>query len=188
MAAYPHELSGGMKQRVVIAMSLICQPQLLIADEPTTALDVVVQDQILELIKELQRQFGFALLIISHDMAMIGETCDRVAVMYGGKIMEVGDTDVLFHAAGHPYTRALMEAHPSIHGPRKVIAGLPGNPPDLTDPPPGCRFAPRCPMRQPICDRLEPNLIQLRADHVARCHFAHEVAHLRPPQGVASGD
>jgi oligopeptide/dipeptide ABC transporter ATP-binding protein len=173
--AYPHELSGGMKQRAVIAMSLICRPQVLIADEPTTALDVVVQDQILGMLKELQDELGFALLIISHDISMIAQTCDRVAVMYGGRIMEVSPTRDLFEQPEHPYTHALLDAYPTVDGPRRYLIGLPGQPPDLSDPPPGCRFAPRCPLAEEICVVTEPGLRALEATHASRCHFAGEV-------------
>jgi oligopeptide/dipeptide ABC transporter ATP-binding protein len=173
--AYPHELSGGMKQRAVIAMSLICRPQMLIADEPTTALDVVVQDQILGMLKELQNELGFALLIISHDISMIAQTCDRVAVMYGGRIMEISPTNRLFEQPEHPYSRALLDAYPTLDGPRRQLIGLPGQPPDLSNPPPGCRFAPRCPLAQEICVLTEPELRPLDDTRASRCHFAGEI-------------
>ena len=175
LSAYPHELSGGMRQRAIIAMSLICRPKLLIADEPTTALDVVMQDQILGTIKDLQGEFGFALLVISHDISMIAQTCDRVAVMYGGRIMEVAETTRLFEGSEHPYTRALLDAYPTIDGPRKALRGIPGRPPDLSSPPTGCRFAPRCVLRQTICEEIEPDLREVTADHTSRCHFAGEI-------------
>lgn len=175
MDAYPHELSGGMRQRAVIAMSLVCRPRILIADEPTTALDVVVQDQILGMLKDIQSELGFALLIISHDISMIAQTCDRVAVMYGGRIMEIASTRQLFQDSEHPYTRALLDAYPTLDGPRRHLIGLPGQPPDLSRPPQGCRFAPRCPMSKEICSTIEPGLLPLENERWSRCHFAGDV-------------
>ena len=172
--AYPHELSGGMKQRVMIAMSLIERPHVVIADEPTTALDVVIQDQILGMIKDLQRELQFGLLMISHDMAMIAETCDRVAVMYAGRIMEEAPVHRLLRESAHPYTVALMGAHPDLYGPRRVVHPLPGVTPNMTSLPPGCRFALRCALRTDLC-AVEPNLLTVDPDHLSRCHYAAEL-------------
>ncbi|MBI3977680.1 MAG: ABC transporter ATP-binding protein [Chloroflexi bacterium] len=172
MDNYPFEFSGGMRQRAIIAMSLICQPALIIADEPTTALDVVVQDQILRQIEELQKEIGFGMLVISHDLSVIAETCRRVAVMYGGQIVEYGDTAPIFTAPRHPYTIALLRSFPSLRGPLTRLEALQGNPPDLIDPPSGCRFHPRCRFSQHVCAATAPPYVETAPGHFARCHFA----------------
>lgn len=155
---YPHELSGGMKQRVALALALVLNPKLVIMDEPTTALDVVVQRQILENLRSLRRQQAFAMLFISHDLGVILELCDRVAVMYAGQIVESNHASRMLKASWHPYTRALMRALPDPDSPVGVYEGIPGSPPDLHDIPKGCPFAPRCPLRTPACLEAPPPL------------------------------
>jgi peptide/nickel transport system ATP-binding protein len=172
LRAYPHELSGGMKQRAVIAMSLICRPELVIADEPTTALDVVVQDQILQRLEVLARQLDLALIVISHDLGVIAEVCQKVIVMYAGQIVEMGDAVAIFKHPRHPYTIGLMNSFPSLTDTRKHLLPMPGNPPDLLHPPPGCRFASRCPLAADICHTQPPQLMPVGEGHVSRCHFA----------------
>lgn len=179
MERYPHELSGGMKQRVMIAQALACNPDLLIADEPTTALDVTVQARIMELIKELQTAHQTAVLYISHDLSLIRRVCDRVAVMYAGRIVEVADTDQLFADPLHPYTRGLLAAIPSrAHGRGRLVA-IEGNVPELIDPPSACRFADRCPHMVEICANLDPRLAEGPDGHGVAC-FIHN-----PPDGAA---
>ena len=172
LVQYPHELSGGMKQRIMIAMALMCEPDLLIADEPTTALDVTVQAQILHLMKQLQREFGTAILLITHDMGVVAETCDEVVVMYAGKVVERCGVIELFEGSRHPYTRGLLESILRPGRPRG--AGVPtieGVVPSLLDPPPGCRFADRCPRAEERCRRQDPPLEPVADGHQAACHF-----------------
>ncbi len=157
---YPHELSGGMKQRSVAAMALACNPDMIIADEPTTALDVIVQAQVLKVMKELQRKLSLAWILISHDLSMIAETCTKVAIMYAGKVAEYGDAVHIFKEPLHPYTEKLISAFPSVIGQKIELASIPGFPPDLLSPPPGCRFHPRCPYAMKVCKKEEPVLIQ----------------------------
>jgi peptide/nickel transport system ATP-binding protein len=144
LRSYPHELSGGMKQRVMIAMALALTPQVIIMDEPTTALDVVTQRQILQKVAELREELGFAVLFITHDLSLLLEIADKIAIMYAGRLVEVGGAEQLFRAPRHPYSAALLASFPSLHGARRVLEGIPGSPPDLRDPPPGCTFHPRC--------------------------------------------
>ncbi len=165
---YPHELSGGMQQRVVIAMALACNPKLLISDEPTTNLDVTVEAQILHLIKELKREFGSSILYITHDMGVIAELCDRVAVMYAGNICEVTDVLEIFKNPLHPYTKALLE---SIPRPDKEFKSIPGTVPNLIYPPSGCRFHPRCPKAMPICSKKRPEIVEVKKGHYVACHL-----------------
>lgn len=167
---YPHQLSGGMKQRLVIAMALALNPRLIIADEPTTALDVIVQDRILKQIIELQKQFGFAMVYISHDIGVIAETCDLVAVMYAGKFAEFGPIGDVLKRPAHPYTMGLKNAFPDIRHPHRLIS-IPGHPPKLAPPPTGCRFASRCPFATERCTSEEPPLVQVRPGHYAACHY-----------------
>jgi len=168
---YPHELSGGMRQRVMIAMGLACQPKLLIADEPTTALDVTIQAQILELLKELQEKLKMALIFISHNLGVVARLCDRIGVMYAGSMVELADTKALFTSPQHPYTIALLNAIPRPELRHESLHAIPGNVCDLFDPPPGCKFHPRCAKRQEICEREEPRLEEKFGTSRAACYF-----------------
>jgi peptide/nickel transport system ATP-binding protein len=174
--SYPHELSGGMIQRAMIAMSLVCRPQLLIADEPTTALDVTIQAQILELLADLQRELGMSVLIITHDMGVVAELSDRVAVMYAGKIVEYATVGDLFDQPMHPYTHGLLRALPRLtgEGTKQPLPVIPGSVPSPLDYPQGCRFRPRCPLAQEICES-EPPLREITPAHHSACHFAEQV-------------
>ncbi|WP_292671700.1 ABC transporter ATP-binding protein [Nocardioides sp.] len=169
--SYPHQLSGGQRQRVMIAMALACRPQLVVADEPTTALDVMVQAQILDLLKDLVRDLGVGLLIISHDLSVLADICDRVVVMYAGRIVESGRANEVFTDPLHPYTKALSGAFPRIGDPaaRYAPAGLAGDPPDPRDLPPGCSFAPRCPLAVPECTVAEPPLVEVGPGRPVAC-------------------
>jgi peptide/nickel transport system ATP-binding protein len=169
--AYPHQLSGGQKQRVMIAMALSCRPDLVIADEPTTALDVMVQAQILSLLSGLVREMGVGMLIISHDLSVLADVCDRVAVMYAGRIVETGTAEQVFNRPLHPYAAALSAAFPKIGDPaaRYAPAGLAGDPPDPRDLPSGCPFAPRCSMAVDECSAAEPELLAYESDRAAAC-------------------
>jgi peptide/nickel transport system ATP-binding protein len=167
---YPHEYSGGMKQRAVIAMALACSPDLIIADEPTTALDVIVQDQIISEIKKLQKKLHMTMIYISHDISVIAESCERIAVMYAGILAEYANAVDLFRNAMHPYTQALMNSFPSIIGPKKRLVPVPGEPPNLLNPPTGCRFHPRCPLAMEICKREVPTFTEYDNKHWAACH------------------
>ncbi len=175
MDRYPHEYSGGMRQRAVIAMSLSCKPDVIIADEPTTALDVIVQDSILRQLKELQKQLGTGMLYISHDIAVIAEVCDRIGVMYAGRLAELANGVDIFKRPLHPYTFALMSAFPSTVGPKRSLIALPGEPPDLLHPPSGCRFHPRCPRVKDICLREVPPFQDFGDGHFAACWNPVEV-------------
>jgi peptide/nickel transport system ATP-binding protein len=168
---YPHQLSGGQRQRVMIALALACRPSLVIADEPTTALDVVMQAQILELLERLRRELGLALILISHDLGVLAETCDRLAVMYAGRIVEEGPVRAVFQSPQHPYTKRLLDSLPVIGGSRDLAAPIPGGPPDPGELPEGCRFRPRCPYAADRCLE-EPPLRQVRGAQEAACHFA----------------
>jgi peptide/nickel transport system ATP-binding protein len=169
---YPHELSGGMKQRSVIAMALACNPDLIIADEPTTALDVITEAQVLGVIKELQRKLQISMIVISHDLSMIAETCDRIGIMYAGKIVEQGDVTSVYKETLHPYTQKLIGAFPSIVGEKTELATVPGFPPDLLNPPSGCRFHPRCSYAMDICKKKDPEVIKVKGkDHHVACHL-----------------
>lgn len=168
---YPHELSGGMRQRVMIAMALSCSPALLIADEPTTALDVTIQAQILDLMKKLKNNFNTSILMITHDLGIIAEICDRVAVMYSGYIVELADADGLFKRPLHPYTKGLIGAIPSIEKKNQKLTTIRGSVPNLIYPPSGCRFHPRCPNRLEICDRIKPSLLKDHENHHVACHL-----------------
>ncbi len=174
MNSYPHELSGGMKQRVLIAQALACNPDLLIADEPTTALDVTIQARILELIAELQERLETSVLYISHDLSLVKEICERVAVMYAGRIVEIGTTEDIFRNPLHPYTRGLMAAVPSAAHRRGELASIVGNVPELVDPGPACRFNTRCPYAVEICRTTDPRTIDIAETHSVAC-FAYEV-------------
>jgi len=169
---YAHQLSGGQRQRVMIALALACNPSLVIADEPTTALDVVMQAQVLQLLERLRERLGLALILITHDLGVLAETCDRIAVMYAGRIVEIGPVDTVFANPQHPYTKRLLETMPSIGGSRGLADPIPGGPPDPGEPPPGCRFRPRCPYAQEICEREDPALREAGPAQAAACHFA----------------
>ena len=167
---YPHEFSGGMRQRVMIAMALANHPKLLIADEPTTALDVTIQDQILKQLRELRREYGTSVIFITHDLAVVAELCDRVEVMYGGLILEEAPIDELFEHPSHPYTMGLMAAIPDLERPRSLpLYPIPGSPPDMTNPPKGCPFQPRCPYARRICASRVPDFISVSEQHASRC-------------------
>ena len=168
--SYPHEFSGGMKQRAMVAISTACNPKLLILDEPTTGLDVIVQRQLLSLINSLKMKLHLTAILITHDLSVIAETCDRVAVMYAGKIMEQADTVSLYQHPMHPYSQALIGAYPSLRGEKKELKSIPGAPPRLIDPPPGCRFQPRCPYAMDVCKREEPFVVE-KDGHLVACHL-----------------
>ncbi len=167
--SYPHEFSGGMKQRVMVAIATACNPKFLILDEPTTGLDVIVQRQILVMLRGLKKELGLTAVFISHDLSVVAETCDRVAVMYAGKIIEQSDTVSLYQNPLHPYSKALIGAYPSLKGERKKLKSIPGAPPGLISPPEGCRFAPRCEQAQSICETREPESKKIDGRIVA-CH------------------
>jgi peptide/nickel transport system ATP-binding protein len=169
-AAYPHELSGGMRQRAMIAMALACDPAIVIGDEPTTALDVMVQAQILELLEDLRHKLGLSLILITHDLSVIAETCDRVMIMYAGRVAEEGPVNEVFRRPRHPYTQKLLAAFPNIAADRRALEVIPGAPPDLRNPPPGCRFAPRCPAAMTICTEVVPPELTFAGVRVA-CHL-----------------
>jgi peptide/nickel transport system ATP-binding protein len=171
---YPHQYSGGMRQRAVIAMALACNPRVLIADEPTTALDVMIQAQILELLEQLQAELDLALIIVTHDLGMVAEMCVDVVVMYGGVVAEYASSDVIFNSPQHPYTQRLLEAFPDVERPGSTLASIPGNPPRLDDLPPGCRFEPRCKSewREAICAHKPPPLVEIEPGHRVACHWA----------------
>ncbi len=168
---YAHQLSGGQRQRVMIALALACRPSLVIADEPTTALDVVMQAQVLQLLEGLREQLGLALILISHDLGVLAETCDRIAVMYAGRIVETGPVHAVFDSPQHPYTKRLLATLPVIGGVRGLAAPIPGGPPDPGDLPEGCRFRPRCPYAAERCVE-DPSLREVGTRHAAACHYA----------------
>ena len=173
LASYPHQLSGGMRQRAMIAMALLFSPQLILMDEPTSALDVVAQRSLMVQVKQLQAELGFAVIFVTHDMSLVAHFSERVAVMYAGQIVEARPTQVLFKNPLHPYTRGLLEAFPSVYGPKVPLEGIPGNPPDLTNLPPGCNFSPRCLRVTPDCTTSEPRLYEVD-DALVRCVLYEE--------------
>jgi oligopeptide/dipeptide ABC transporter ATP-binding protein len=194
LGAYPHELSGGMRQRAMIAMALACDPAIVIGDEPTTALDAMVQAQILQLLEQLRADLGLSLILITHDLSVIAETCDRVLVMYAGRVAEEGSVGRVFTAPRHPYTRKLLGAFPNIRADRRTLEVIPGEPPDLLAPPAGCRFAPRCSFAMPVCSEVVPPEVRFDDGVRVACHLfppgaeAHPVE-LPPPSatGPVSG-
>jgi oligopeptide transport system ATP-binding protein len=174
--SYPHEFSGGMRQRVMIAMALSCEPELLIADEPTTALDVTIQAQILELIKTLKQETGTSVILITHDLGVVAGMTDHIIVMYAGKVFEQAPTSELFKCPGNPYTKGLLRSVPDpAHEEGQALYQIPGLPPDVAHLPPGCPFAPRCERAEEICHKEFPPFIQINAEHFSLCHFAEEV-------------
>jgi oligopeptide/dipeptide ABC transporter ATP-binding protein len=176
LAQYPHHLSGGMRQRVMIAMALVLNPDLLIADEPTTALDVTIQAQILDLMLDLkERRAGASILLITHNLAVVAETCDRVAVMYGGKIQEIAPVQRLFENPLHPYTQGLLGSIPRVGGDRaRRLTVIPGSVPSVFEMPAGCKFVTRCAHRYGPCEGTEPALVEVEEDHFVRCHLVTE--------------
>jgi oligopeptide/dipeptide ABC transporter ATP-binding protein len=180
LKAFPHELSGGMAQRVMIAMALACEPELLIADEPTTALDVTIQAQILDLMRNLRDETGTAIVLITHDLGVVAEMCDRVAVMYAGEIVEHADVTTLFRHPLHPYTKGLIGSIPVVGAVRDELSVIPGNVPNLVDLPKGCRFAPRCLVRVEeevaMATEVHPSLLPLGPGHEVRCWLYHDAA------------
>ena len=179
IADYPHQLSGGMRQRVMIAMALACDPALLIADEPTTALDVTIQAQILYLMRQLQSEHGTAILLITHDLSVVAQSADEVAIMYAGKIVEHAPVKTLFRQPAHPYTRGLFQSLPGMHSRKEPLYTIPGHVPPATQFPPGCRFHTRCPKAMPICARQEPPMQSIGPEHETACW-------LYGPEGDAS--
>jgi len=167
--AYPHQLSGGMRQRAMIAMALSCQPKLLIADEPTTALDVTIQAQVLQLLREIQREMGMAVMLITHDLGVVAEIADRVAVMYAGRLVEYAPIQGIFGQMHHPYTKGLLDSIPQLHEKRRRLDAIPGQVPDPVDLPVGCKFHPRCYLMIEECKKEEPPLFQVNGDHFSRC-------------------
>ncbi len=169
---YPHEFSGGMKQRAMIAMALACNPKIIIGDEPTTALDVMVQAQILNLLEKIRKEYRMGFILITHDLSILGETCDKIAVMYAGKIVETGTVEDIFERTAHPYTQRLIACFPNIQGAKAIPEGISGSPPNMLALGTGCSFAPRCHRKQECCEIREPEPIQLGGNHYAACHFA----------------
>ncbi len=169
---YPHEFSGGMRQRIMIALALVLNPKLLVADEPTTALDVIVEAQILDILRDLRRAYSMSLILITHNLGIVAEVCDRVAVMYAGQFVEVGPVETIFRRPIHPYTQGLLAS--TISMATKELRSIDGLPPSLLTPPSGCRFHPRCPYAQDICTREEPAMVEYRPGQPAACHFGKD--------------
>jgi len=172
---YPHQLSGGMRQRILLAIAVSCNPQLLIADEPTTALDVIVQDEILELLRDLKKKLGMTVMVITHDLGVVAELTDQVVVMYAGKVMEEGKTLDVFKNPINPYTEGLLRSIPRVDWGKKQLNVIEGIIPDVVDPPPGCRFHPRCPYVARLCQEAEPAIVELKPGHRTACHFAAKI-------------
>lgn len=181
LRSFPHQLSGGMRQRVAIALATIFQPNLIIADEPTTALDVVVQRGVLQLLEQIQAESGNTVLLVTHDMAVHANVADRVMIMYAGRIVEEGVTETIFQAPRHPYTKHLISSLPKI-GERNHRVSLPGSPPNLSDPPSGCRFHPRCPLAMDVCRQVVPEMLQLADRHRVACHAVAQEEGLPLPE------
>jgi len=185
LASYPHELSGGMRQRVMIALSLLLEPRVVIYDEPTTALDILTQRAILEVLRDLRRELRFSMLFVSHDLALAAELADRVATMYAGRIVELGDVRELFYRPRHPYTAGLLAAVPPVVGPLVEVSSIPGSPPNLARLPSGCAFHPRCSYAQALCTEQDPPVFLVDDGHWSACHFWHAV---RLQRQVVAGD
>jgi peptide/nickel transport system ATP-binding protein len=166
---YPHQYSGGMRQRAMIAMALACGPDLLFADEPTTALDVMIQAQVLALLQEIQKLLGLSIVIVTHDLGVVAEVCDTVVVMYGGKVAEYSNVDDIYNRPEHPYTQRLLASFPDLNKPTETLASIPGTPPRLTQLPPGCRFEPRCHLKIEQCSQVVPPLLEVSSKHYASC-------------------
>ena len=179
LKSYPHQLSGGMRQRAMIAMALLFTPDLVIMDEPTSALDVVAQRSLMSQIKDLQKRLGFAVIFVTHDMSLVRHYSDRLMVMYAGQVAELGETASIFDDPLHPYSKGLLDAFPSIRGPRRPLTGIPGSPPDLARPPSGCRFQPRCPVAMARCVATAPDLYEVNGTRV-RC-----LLHAEAPKDAA---
>lgn len=175
LSAFPHELSGGMRQRVMLALALLLRPRVVVLDEPTTALDILTQRTIIDLLRSLRKEFGFSMMFISHDLSLAAELADRVATMYAGRIVEIGTTDELFYEPRHPYTVGLLQAVPTVHGGQRPLQSIPGSPPDLQRLPSGCKFHPRCKYARPTCTETEPDLLHVSAGHRSACFFWDEV-------------
>ena len=171
---YPHQYSGGMRQRAMIAMALACRPPLLFADEPTTALDVMIQAQVLDLLRQIQAALGLAIVLVTHDLGVVAEVCDSVVVMYGGKVAEYGTADEIYNHAKHPYTQRLLASFPDLDRPSGQLAAIPGTPPRLTQLPRGCRFAPRCHVKVAACDEVDPPQVEVASQHHAACHLVRQ--------------
>lgn len=185
---YPHQFSGGMRQRVVIAIALACNPKVLIADEPTTALDVTIQAQILDLMRDIQKDTGTAIILITHDLGVVANMAQRVAVMYGGKIVETGTLDEIFYNPKHPYTWGLLSSMPKLHAKTDKLQAIPGTPPDLSNPPKGCPFAPRCPYAMKVCVDQMPAYTHLSETQKAACWLQDERApKVEPPKTIGVG-
>jgi peptide/nickel transport system ATP-binding protein len=178
LSDYPHQFSGGMRQRASIALALALEPALVIADEPVTALDVIVQRQVLDVLRELQHRLNLAIILVTHDMAVIAYACDRAAVMYAGKLVESGPVAAVLEAPFHPYTMGLTHAFPDVHD-AVALVPIEGTPPSLLDPPPGCRFADRCPFAEARCRTVQPPLVSVAPDHLAACWRSATAADLR---------
>lgn len=188
LRSYPHEMSGGMRQRALIALALACDPDVVVMDEPTTAVDVVMQRSILSKVLELQRTLGFAVIFVTHDLSLLLELADRVAIMYAGRLVEVGPSRTLYAAPKHPYTKALRDSFPPLHAPLHQMHGLPGTPPDLRNPPPGCKFAPRCPVVMDRCHNEDPELLEIDGVQVACLrHPSAKESFAEQPEKVAEG-
>ena len=168
---YPHQYSGGMRQRAMIAMALACGPDVIFADEPTTALDVMIQAQVLELLRNIQKTLGRAIVLVTHDLGVVAEVCDSVVVMYGGKVAEYGSAEEIYNHAKHPYTQRLLASFPDVNKPTGTLISIPGIPPRLTDLPKGCRFEPRCDVKIPDCADVDPLLIETSEEHYVACHL-----------------
>ncbi|WHY88291.1 ABC transporter ATP-binding protein [Neobacillus novalis] len=173
---YPHQFSGGMRQRIVIAMALVCRPDVLIADEPTTALDVTIQAQILELFRDIQKKTGVSIILITHDLGVVAQVADRIAVMYAGRIVELGTRREIFYKPQHPYTKGLLQSVPRLDAEKGELVPIPGTPPDLFSPPVGCAFAARCPYAMEVCDRVYPFKTHLSEQHQVDCWLQDERA------------